>query len=122
MYGVPQDLPALRDFHGRSLAGVDDRDNIVYFRFRHPDAPGELVVGVEGTWRLRGADGSVIAEGSPSIGPQRHLLPLEQSVQTSRTRPPDSACLLFVNGQTLEFIDDSAEHECFSIPHAAVYI
>ena len=44
MYGVPPDLPALRDFHGSVLVAADDLDNIVYFRFAYPGTEDEIEI------------------------------------------------------------------------------
>jgi hypothetical protein len=122
MHGVPADLPALRDFHGAVLSAADDLDNIVYFRFVHPNVEGEVEVGVEGLWRLRSVGGDILAEGSPTIDSHEHLLPVGVAVTSSGTRPPDTAFLSFSDGRVLEFVDDSAEFESFCIPHADVYI
>jgi hypothetical protein len=122
MHGVPSDLPALRDFHGSRLVAADDLENIVYFRFAYPETEGEIEVGVEGAWRLRGPSGEIVAEGSPSLAAHSDLLPLNAIVAASGTRPPDVAFLSFATGHALEFIDNSTEYESFCIPHAKVYI
>jgi hypothetical protein len=104
MYGVPSDLPALRDFHGAVLVAADDLENIVYFRFAYAGADGEIEIGVEGAWRLLGPAGEIIAEGAPSLAEQVSLLPIGASVAASGTRPPDTAFLTFATGHILEFV------------------
>jgi hypothetical protein len=122
MNGVPSDLPALRDFHGSVLVAVDDLENIVYFRFAHPQTDGEIEIGVEGAWRLRSPGGEIVAQGTPSVADQASLLPLEATVTASGTQPPDTAFLRFSTGHVLDFVDNSAQYESFCIPHADVYI
>jgi hypothetical protein len=122
MYGVPENLKALRDFEGLRLVAVDDLENIVYFRFSHEPSTGELEIGVESTWELRAFSGEVVAKGAPGFEPGVFGSLLQSSVVRTETRPPQSIVLQFASGHTLEIFDNSDQYESFSIPHGNVYI
>jgi hypothetical protein len=123
MYGVPEELPALRDFEKSVLEAVSDLDNIVYFRFAYPGVDGGIEIGVESEFTLRDSSGKVVFQGRPSFASQPFPKPpLGGTVVSTATRPPSAIELRFETGHTLEIVDNSDKYESFCFPHADVYI
>ena len=130
MYGVTRNLP-IRQFHGARLTELRSLENVFYFVFERPRAklslgrrPRPLSIGIEGSWQLRRADSSPVAEGSPipESGLQAARALIGEAVVASEVKVPKSFTLTLSSGHVLEVFDSNQKYESFSIPESNVYV
>lgn len=111
MYGVPHDL-SLTFLHSAELVQVCLGIHQIQLHF----APvGSL--NIEGSWRLVGADGVELDcnRKAPRKEPyQLHRL-LGKRVLNIAMRAPESIAIEFQGGEELQLMDDSSQHESFTI-------
>ena len=121
MHGVGETLAGLADFVGLRFIALDDLGTIVFFRFANP-VGAELRIDVESEWTLFDRAGFSVATGAPRPNASLPEPPLGAAVVAAETQPPTAIVLTFASGHRLQILDDSEQHESFSIPHCDVFI
>lgn len=113
MYGVPEQLD-LAPFVGTTLENISLAKFQIQFIFGgDPWAGKHCVVAVEGYWEMRDAQSALIDKAIPPD--ERDVYKLHQvlgrTVTATQVKPPESFTLIFDNGWTLTFVDDSPQYE-----------
>ncbi len=113
MYGVPEQLD-LAPFVGTTLDCIGlGKYQIQFFFSGDPRTKKNCGVTVEGYWEARDAQSAVIdkaAENDDRDVYRIHRL-LSRTVTRTKVNPPESFTLVFDNGWTLTFFDNSSQYE-----------
>ena len=113
MYGVPAQLD-LAPFVGATLDNIGLAKCQIQFIFGGDLWTGKkCVVAVEGYWEMRNAQSVLIDKAIPPDERDAYRIHslLSRTVTDAKVNPPESFTLVFDNGWTLTFVDDSPQYE-----------
>jgi hypothetical protein len=113
MHGVPEQLD-LTSFIGTTLDHIGLGKHQIQFVFSgDPRTEKDRVITAEGYWEMRD-DQSLMIDNATEYDDRDvyriHRL-LSRKVSQTKVNPPESFTLVFDNGWTLTFVDDSSQYE-----------
>lgn len=126
MYGVPHDLDLSR-FLGATLIQVCLGEFEVQFHFQAASTAGSqdmLHIGVEGNWELCDDSGRIVDRAERNCDREAYRLHrlLGHAVTATAVDAPQSFALRFDSGDELRVLDDSDQHESFSIQPGNIFV
>ena len=113
MYGVPEQLD-LTPFIGTTLDYIGVGKYQLQFVFSGgPNTKKDCRVAAEGYWEVRNAQSAVIDKATENDDRDFYRIHrlLSRKVTETKSNPPESFTLVFDNGWTLTFLDDSSQYE-----------
>jgi len=113
MYGIPEKLD-LTPFIGTTLDYIGLGKYQIHFVFSgDPRKEKDRVVMAEGYWEMRDSQSVVIDKATDNDDRDNYKIHrlLSLTVAGTKISPPESFTLVFNNGWTLTFVDDSSQYE-----------